>query len=414
MSDNAPVAVVGAGIIGMACARALQRAGASVTVFDPNEPGSGCSFGNAGHIAIELTRPLARWDTLRRLPALMRDPLSPLALRPKGLPALTPWMLRFAWACRPGSVRVGTEMLAALVREAVPAWHEEIAASGLADLFEHRGALLLHETRNSLEAENALASVQAQYGLSLEALTADEAHARAPSVAVKLAGAHYLPHASHVVDPEGVVLALARRFAAEGGTIVRHSVAGFALRDGKVTAVRHAEGETGVSGVVLAAGAEAGPLARMLGTRAPLTRERGYHVMVEDRSLAPGMPVTFAERGFVATPMAMGTRFAGTVELGAGDTPDWRRADVLLTHARALFGRPELAATSRWSGNRPTLPDYRPMIGTPARARNSVLALGHQHLGLTLAAVTGRLVVDALLRGGIARQWQGLRPGRFG
>ncbi len=411
---QAPIAVIGAGIIGMACARALQRAGASVLVLDPNEPGSGCSFGNAGHIAIELTRPLARGEILSRLPRLMRDPLSPLALRPKGLPALAPWMLRFALACRPGAVREGTEVLAALVREAGPAWREEIAASGLDDLFRHHGALILHETQASLDAELAEAPVRARQGLATEALNATEAHARAPSIAVKLAGAHFLPNASHVVDPQGVVLALARRFAAEGGTIERREAIGFTIQDGTVAAIRTAQGEIAASSVVLAAGARAGRLARMLGAQAPLTQERGYHVMVEDDALAPGLPLTFAERGFVATPMTGGTRLAGTVELGAGTEPDWRRADILLAHARALFGRPELQARSRWSGDRPTLPDYRPMLGTPARARNAVLALGHQHLGLTLAAITGRLVVDALRGGGLSSQWAALRPGRFG
>jgi glycine/D-amino acid oxidase-like deaminating enzyme len=54
------------------------------------------------------------------------------------------------------------------------------------------------------------------------------------------------------------------------------------------------------------------------------------------------------------------------------------------------------------------------MIGTPRRARNAALALGHQHLGLTLAAITGRLVVDCLLRRGLSEEWEACRPGRFG
>ncbi len=152
----------------------------------------------------------------------------------------------------------------------------------------------------------------------------------------------------------------------------------------------------------------------MLGARAPLTRERGYHAMVADDALAPGLPVSFAERGFVVTPMQAGTRLAGTVELGAAAQPDWRRADILLTHARALFGKPELAASSRWFGDRPTFPDYLPMIGTAPGARNAVLALGHQHLGLTLAAITGRLVTDCLLRGSLPDRYAACRPGRFG
>jgi D-amino-acid dehydrogenase len=152
-----------------------------------------------------------------------------------------------------------------------------------------------------------------------------------------------------------------------------------------------------VDRLVLAAGAGAGELAARLGAHAPLTRERGYHAMLAPEALALELPVTFAERGFVATPMSGGIRLAGTVELGAGKAPDWRRAAILLDHVRALFGR-EFEATSRWFGDRPTLPDYLPMIGPAPRAGNAVLALGHQHLGLTLAAVTARLVA-ALVAG---------------
>jgi D-amino-acid dehydrogenase len=414
-ADSAlPIAVIGAGIIGMACARALQREGARVVVLDPNEPGSGCSFGNAGHIAIEQMRPLARGDILRRLPRMMRDPLGPLALKPAGLPALAPWMWHFGMACLPGRVRAGTELLAALLRAAPGAWAAEIAASGLGEFFCHRGALTLYETRAGLAAATAEARMLARYDLACEALAPGAVAELAPELAVPVEGGHLYREGAHVVDPHGVVLALARRFVAEGGTIERRRVTGFAIAGDEIRALKCAEGEIAVAGIVLAAGAQAGFLARALGVRAPLTRERGYHVMVDGAALAPRLPLAFSERGFVATPMAQGTRLAGTVELGAGEEPDWRRAEILLTHARALFAKPTLAATSRWFGNRPTLPDYRPMIGTPARARNAALALGHQHLGLTLAAITGRLVVECLLRSGLSEEWRACRPGRFG
>src|ERR1700721_191555 len=76
------IGIIGAGIIGLASARALQCDGHDVTVFDPDAPGAGCSFGNAGHIALDHIRPLARPDVLRSLPRLLLDPLGPLCLEP--------------------------------------------------------------------------------------------------------------------------------------------------------------------------------------------------------------------------------------------------------------------------------------------------------------------------------------------
>ena len=64
------VAVVGAGIIGVACALQLARQGLRVQVFDPDGVGQGASFGNAGHLAIEQVDPLASAANLRSLPPI--------------------------------------------------------------------------------------------------------------------------------------------------------------------------------------------------------------------------------------------------------------------------------------------------------------------------------------------------------
>jgi glycine/D-amino acid oxidase-like deaminating enzyme len=392
----AKVAVIGAGIIGMAASRALQRDGHEVIVFDPQGPGLGCSFGNAGHVALDHIRPLARPDVLRAIPRFLTTPLGPLCLKPHGAIRMLPWLSRFAWACRPAQVGRGTTALAALLAQAQPAWSVEIAASRLAPLFEQRGSLVLYEREVAEGA--AEAALLAEHGVTVEMLSMADAAQLVPGLQVPIAGGRLLPTASHSVDPYAVVRTLAGRFVAEGGRIEQIPVRGFDIAAGCVRRVDTGSARHSVDHIVLAAGAGAAALARQLGAAAPLARERGYHVMLPPGSLELSRPVTFAERGFVMTPMAGGIRLAGTVELGAGADPDWRRADVLLAHARQIFGRPSLVQSSRWFGDRPTLPDYLPIIGPAPRAGNAFLAIGHQHLGLTLAAVTGAIIA-ALVAG---------------
>src|SRR6185437_3178659 len=72
------------------------------------------------------------------------------------------------------------------------------------------------------------------------------------------------------------------------------------------------------------------------------------------------------------------------------------RARRRTTPPAVLFDRPKLTETSRWYGDRPTLPDYLPIIGTAPNHHNVVLAFGHQHLGLSLAATTAELVTDVI------------------
>jgi D-amino-acid dehydrogenase len=95
-----------------------------------------------------------------------------------------------------------------------------------------------------------------------------------------------------------------------------------------------------------------------LESRIPLESERGYHAMALGVDIGLRMQTIWAERKFVATPMDMGLRFAGTVEFaGLSAPPDMRRADVLLRRGQRMFPSLRVGEVSRWMGHRPGLPD---------------------------------------------------------
>jgi len=106
----------------------------------------------------------------------------------------------------------------------------------------------------------------------------------------------------------------------------------------------------------------------------------------------------FEERSMIVTRFRSGLRAASFVEFGREESPaDARKWARLRSHVDALglcFREPH----SEWFGARPTLPDYLPALGRSRRATNLFYAFGHQHLGLTLAAISGELIV-ALARG---------------
>ena len=310
-------------------------------------------------------------------------------------------------------MRAGTAALAGLLGAALPEWRRLLAGAGLADMLRQQGALVVMETARGVAAAAAEGLVLAAHGVAFEDLSGAAVRARLPGLAAMPAGGRVYPWAAHVVNPFRLVQALAERVCADGGRLTAEPVTGFRREGPRVAAVLTAGGETLVDAVVLTAGLGSPALARMLGLHLPMTAERGYHAMLPPGALAVDGPVTFGERGFVVTPMEHGIRLAGTVELGAGRrAPDWARADILTEHVRRLFGL-ELSATGRWQGDRPTLPDYLPALGGVPSAENLVVAAGHQHLGLTLAAVTGR-IVTGLLSGEDPEQDLGpFDPGRF-
>ncbi len=416
MNAEAPVVVVGAGIIGTATARALQRAGHPVTLVDSAEPGRATSFGNAGFIAIDHVLPLARPSTLRRVPKMLRDRDGPLTLHPASIPWLLPWMARFALAAYSAAeVRKGVDSFGVLMAEANVAWKAEIQASGLGEIFRSQGALYVYENEAAFAAGAEERDLQKAKGTEFELIDGNRARELAPGLSDRIVRGVYYPQGMHTTNPYRVVEMLAERFAADGGTIERGRVRGF-RRDGqRVTAVRLTERELPASAVVIAAGRASGELTRLLGFNAPLVAERGYHVMLAPDNVRFDLPVSPAERGFFITPMDEGLRVAGTVELAAPhQPPSWHRADLLVKHLHDIFPGVGGAEQSRWIGERPSLPDFRPAIGRAPRLGNVYCGYGHQHVGLTLATATGRLIARQMAGDELPEALSACDPGRFG
>jgi D-amino-acid dehydrogenase len=420
MNDQAPVIVVGAGIVGTATARALQRDGHRVTLLDSAEPGRATSYGNAGFVAIDHVLPLARPSTLKRVPQMLMDRSGPLTVHPPSLPWLLPWMARFARAAySPAEVRKGVDSFGALMAEANIAWQAEIQASGLGELFRTRGALYVYESEAAFASGAEERALQKAKGTTFEIVDGPRARALAPGLSERIVrGVHY-SQGMHTINPYKVVTSLAERFAADGGTILRGRVRGFG-RDGanggdRVTSVRISDQTLPAKAVVIAAGRASGELTRLLGFNAPLVAERGYHVMLAPDNVRFDLPVSPAERGFFITPMEEGLRVAGTVELAAPhQPPSWHRADLLVRHLKDIFPGVGGQELSRWIGERPSLPDFRPAIGRAPRLANVYCGYGHQHVGLTLATATGRLIARQMAGEALPDTLSACDPGRFG
>lgn len=419
MNDQT-VIVVGAGIVGTAIARALQRAGHSVTLLDSAEPGRATSYGNAGFIAIDHLLPLARPSILKRVPQMLMDRSSPLTVHMPSLPWLLPWMARFARAaCSRAEVEKGIDSFALLMAEANIAWKAEIQASGLGELFRTKGALYVYESEGAFASDAEERALQRAKGIMFEVIDGNRARELVPGLNDRVVrGVHY-SDGMHTINPYKVVATLAERFAADGGTILRSRVRGFgrdaAEGGNRVTSVETVDRSLPASAVVIAAGRASGELTRLLGFNAPLVAERGYHVMLAPDNVRFDLPVSPAERGFVITPMEEGLRLAGTVELAAPhQPPSWQRADILVRHLKDVFPGVGGAERSRWIGERPTLPDYRPAIGRAPRLANVYCGYGHQHVGLTLATATGRLIARQMAGEELPEALKACDPGRFG
>ena len=385
--------VVGAGVVGMASALWLQRDGWSVLVCDPRAPGEGCSFGNAGIVAVNQVMPPFSAGLLAEIPRMLFDPTWTVSIRWRHLPRLTPWLIRFLKASRPRRVVETCRAMSGLLGDSMAAHRALLAAIGAEDLLRHQGWLAVYRrAKPSVRKELA---VKRGWGVRAEELDGPEIRQLVPALGKDLEFGVLYPDCGHVLDPFAVVQAYARHFQAEGGKIARTKVNGFTVNDRRVAAVRTENGDRPADLVVLAAGAWSRGLAADLGARIPLDTERGYHVTLPAPGVEVPMPVLAGDHRMSLTPMTPGLRIAGTAEFAGLDAPpNPARHAALIERGRTLF--PELTADSHtsWMGHRPATPDSMPVIGRAPAADNAYLAFGHGHLGLTTGPATGRAIAD--------------------
>ena len=392
-NESTDVLVIGAGVIGLACAFRLARAGQRVLLIDRDEPGLGASFGNAGHIATEQVFPLASPEVLRGAARYLLDSESPLRIQPSYLTKILPWLLRFAWSARRSAFDRGVTALASLQKTAEADMTGLLRDAGTAHLLKMNGHLVLVEKPESVSAAQQDITRLSTFGINAEWIAPHQVSQIAPEITAHVEGALKFVGTGHVEDPYAVCMALRDAFLAAGGAFVQSTVEGVGNTSAGFRAVT-ASGEQYVAKhLVLACGAWSKSLAAQLGYVVPLDTERGYHITLPGVVARFNIPIASYERKVIMTPMSCGLRMTGTVEFGGMDIPpDPKRFVLLKRHMKALAGDIPIENATNWMGFRPSLPDHLPVLGRVRDGRNLYFAFGHQHLGLTLSGVTARII----------------------
>ena len=381
--------VIGAGVVGLSTALALQRTGVSVTLIDRLAPGSGTSSGNAGIIATSSVHPEAMPGLLTSLPSMLLSPRGPVRLRPSFLLQQFPWLLRFLAQARPRRAEAASVATSALSKPALRFWDGLLQQVGLPSPFTRKGLLYAYGSPRAFAAALRDNAYRTRRGVPFEILDGAAARALEPALAPSLAGAIYAPEVAHHPWPQSLSDQLFERFRARGGHFVQGAVAAL-TRAGRQVRVHGLATSLVADQLFLCAGAYSATLAKQLGWSVPLATERGYHILHPDPGLELTRSVLFPELGFAATPMAEGLRLAGTVELASLEAPPaWERAKVLSRNALEMLPTLKGPGVKPWLGFRPSLPDSLPVLGAAPDAPGGVFfAFGHGHLGLTQAAVS--------------------------
>ncbi|HYD06799.1 MAG TPA: FAD-binding oxidoreductase [Reyranella sp.] len=411
---NKSITVIGAGLVGVCCARHLQREGFSVRLVEKGEPGRGASFGNAGSFGTASCVPFALPGILKKVPKMLLDSESPLKLRWSHVPSALPWFVRSIANSRRSRVEEIAAARNSLLLHVHDGYAPLIEEAGAEQWVNRDGLLLTFESEAAFEGAAYALDLRRRNGVHMDILDGNEVRQIEPALAPSVVRAVSLPDVHRTIDPFRLCSALAQDFRRRGGEIVNAEVRGFEIGAEGPTRIITDTGSLDVEQVVIAAGVWSRPLAAQLGTRVPLEAERGYHVMFANPGFGLRRAITSVDRSISLADMHEGIRASGVAEFAAPDAPpDYRNADMVMRHARQLLPGLKGEPASRWMGPRPSHPDSKPVIGRSPRHSNVFFAFGHDHLGLTMAGITGKLVAELATGKPTTVDLAPFRPDRF-
>lgn len=391
--------VVGAGIVGICAALALQDKGFSVSIIDRDGVAEGASYGNAGVISPWSCVPQSMPGLWKQVPKWLLDPEGPLAVRWSYALRLAPWLLEFLRAGAAHRLPAIADAMFAVNQPSLELYRQLLAGTGDEGLVRDCFYLHVYRTVDGADPNSLPWRLRRERGVPFEVLKAGEVQELEPDISPEIKSAMMVKQQGRTINPGRLGKVLAAKARARGAHFLRGNVARIVPDSLGTYRIESDEGDHSTNIVILTAGAWSVRLLSGLGVRVPLEAERGYHLVFKNPGVFLTHSIMDADHHFVASSMEAGVRSAGTAEFAGLDAPpNYRRARVFAGHTKALLPNINIDDCEHWMGTRPASPDSVPYIGPVPGHPGVFCGFGHGHLGLTGAPMTARMLA-ALVSG---------------
>ena len=408
------IIVIGAGIVGVSTAIWLQRSGFKVTIIDQKGPATGASHGNAGILAASSIIPVPNPSLIKKLPFYLLSKDSPVFFKMSYLPKMFPFLISYLSKSNLREVNKYAERMTPLIFDTV-CQHKSLAkGTGAEKFISYQDYCFGYETEKNFLNDKKVWKLRQKHGLPFEVVNGNEFSNFDPfykdlfDVIVKC------KNHGKINDPGLYVKTLCDHFLSQGGELIISKVNDISSKNLNDVIVKIESDSLIANKIIVATGAWSKKILKKFKIKMPLESERGYHVEYVEPNFYPKVPMMLTSKKFVITPMDGRIRVAGLVEF-AGLKALKRKPplNLLKNKIKVLFPNLKCKEKIEWLGHRPALVDSLPMLGYLDKNKQILVAFGHQHLGLTAGAKTGRIVSDLIIGNDIKLKISNYRPNRF-
>ena len=385
------VAVVGAGIVGICTSYFLQQSGFKVTLIDKEKPGTMTSYGHACTFADYANVPVNSPALFSQIPHMLLKKDGPLAVDFLYIIKNFPWAIKFLKNCQKNKVEEIASSLANLLQHSRLSYDNIFKDVDVSKFLKDEENIYIYDSKKSYEASEYSNQLRKKNNIKVKELNKKDIHDLEPNLAPVYFAGHLFVGSRHTTNPLAISQKIFESFLNGGGEFINQNV-NYLIDKEDLIEINLDESKIRFDQVVICAGAWSKSLAKMIGDNFPLDTERGYHVLFDIDKQLINRPIGWSQSGFYLVQMEDGIRASGTVEIAGLEKPmNQKRINMIEIQARKIL--PQLGKIkSTWMGRRPTLPDAKPVIGRSLKNKKVMYAFGHQHIGWTLAAVTGKAI----------------------
>ena len=385
------VAVIGAGIVGLCTSFFLQKNGFKVTLIDQNMPGSGTSYGHACTFADYACVPINSPSILKEVPSMLLKNDGPLAIDFIYLLKNLPWSYQFLKNCKKEKVEHIAQSLSKLLSHSRYYYDEIFNEIDVENYINNNEALYLYSSKKEYEYSKSTNDLRIKNNVKVKDLSKEEIKEIEPNIADVYYRGHLFEGTRYTTNPMKISSKIFDKFIEKGGSFIKNKVISIGKKENSIE-LSLEDKKTNFDKIILSTGAWTKELALKIGDKFPLDTEKGYHVLFSNTEKLISRPIGWSQSGFYIIQIEEGIRSAGTVEIaGLNSKFNNKRVNMIEKQTRKLL--PNLnEIKSTWVGYRPTLPDSLPVIDRSKSDERIFYAFGHQHIGWTTAAVTGKII----------------------